>query len=122
MIAEDIEDFFAPFLQVNLRRMFGGHGVYADGRMIALEADGELFLKADAISRPFFEGHGSTPFTYEKKAGQQAVMSYFRVPDAAFEDDRLRRECIEAALDGARRAAAKPKKAGAKKPRGRSGP
>ncbi len=110
MIAEGIEDFFAPFLRVNLKRMFGGHGIYAEGRMVALEADGELFLKVDRDTRSFFESHGSLPFTYEKKAGQQIVMSYYRVPIEAFDDDRLRRACIEAALAAAQRAPAPKRK------------
>jgi DNA transformation protein len=101
---EDIEDFFAPVLQVSFKRMFGGHGIYAGGRIIAIEADGEIFLKVDDGTRGFFESHGSTPFTYEKKVGQQMVMSYYRVPVAAFDDDRLRRACIEAALEAAMRA------------------
>ena len=123
MAPEDIEDFFAPFLRISLKRMFGGHGITAEGRMIALEFDGEIFLKVDDATRAFFEGHGATPFTYEKKTGQQAVMSYFRVPAEAYDDDRLKRACLEAALEAARRAAMpKPKKAAkpkkpARKPR-----
>lgn len=113
MAREDLEDFFAPFLRVTLKRMFGGHGIYAEGRIIAIEADGEIFLKVDEVTRGFFESHGSMPFTYEKQAGQQAVMSYFRVPAEAYDDDRLKRACLEAALDAARRAALpKPKKTG----------
>jgi DNA transformation protein len=107
---EDIEDFFAPVLQVSFKRMFGGHGIYAGGRIIAIEADGEIFLKVDDGTRGFFESHGSTPFTYEKKVGQQMVMSYYRVPVAAFDDDRLRRACIEAALEAAMRATMPKKK------------
>lgn len=113
MAPEDIEDFFAPFLRISLRRMFGGHGIYAEGRMLALEFDNEIFLKVDGETRGFFESHGATPFTYEKKCGQQAVMSYFRVPAEAYDDDRLKRACLEAALQAAQRAA--PPKA--KKPR-----
>lgn len=111
MIREDIDEFFAPFLRVTCKRMFGGHGIYADGRILAIEADGEIFLKVDDTTRGFFESHGSTPFTYEKQAGQQAVMSYYRVPAEVYDDERLKRACLEAALDAARRATLpKPKK------------
>jgi DNA transformation protein len=111
MIAEDIEDFFAPFLRVNLKRMFGGHGIYAEGCMVALEADGELFLKVDRETRSFFESQGSSPFTYEKKAGKQMVMSYYRVPLDAYDDDALRERCIREALGAAQRAPLPKKKA-----------
>lgn len=116
MAPEDIEDFFAPFLHVSLKRMFGGYGITAEGRMIALEFDGEIFLKVDDATRGFFESHGATPFTYEKKTGQQAVMSYFRVPAEAFDDDRLKRACLDAALQVAQRAAL-PKAKKAPKPK-----
>lgn len=115
MIAEDIEDFFAPFLRVNLKRMFGGHGIYAEGRMIALEADGELFLKVDHETRSFFESHGSSPFTYEKKAGKQMVMSYYRVPLDTYDDDALRARCIREALGAAMRAGARAKPGSSKR-------
>lgn len=107
---EDLEDFFAPFLRVSLKRMFGGHGIYAEGRILALEIEGEIFLKVDDQTRGFFESHGSTPFVYEKKVGQQMVMSYYRVPAEAYDDDRLKRACIEAAFGAAQRAPM-PKKA-----------
>lgn len=107
---EDVEDFFAPVLHVTFKRMFGGYGVYAEERIIAITFDSDIFLKVDDQTRSFFESHGSSPFVYEKKAGEQAVMSYFSVPAEAFDDDRLRRACIEAALEAARRSPV-PKKA-----------
>ncbi|MCU0820606.1 MAG: TfoX/Sxy family protein [Beijerinckiaceae bacterium] len=121
MAPEDLEDFFAPFLRISLKRMFGGHGITAEGRMIALAFDGEIFLKVDDATRGFFESQGATPFTYEKKTGEQAVMSYYRVPAEAFDDDQLKRACLEAALEAARRAALpKPKKTPkSKKPAGK---
>jgi DNA transformation protein len=112
---EDLEDFFAPVLRVSLKRMFGGYGIYAEGRIIAITFDSEIFLKVDEQTRGFFEGHGSTPFTYEKKAGEQAVMSYFSVPAEAYDDDQLRRACIEAAFSAAQRAPLPKKKTGKKR-------
>lgn len=117
MAPEDIEDFFAPFLRIALKRMFGGYGITAEGRMIALEFDGEIFLKVDDQTRGLFESHGATPFTYEKKTGQQAVMSYYSVPAEAYDDDRLKRACLEAALQAAQRAALPKPKKRAGKPR-----
>jgi DNA transformation protein and related proteins len=112
---EDLEDFFAPFLRVSLKRMFGGYGIYAEDRIIAIESDGEIFLKVDDGTRGFFESHGSSPFVYEKKVGVQTIMSYFRVPAEAYDDDRLRRACIEAALEAAKRAVPPKKRASSKR-------
>jgi DNA transformation protein len=38
MESDDIIDLFAAFGRVNVRRMFGGFGIYADGIMFALAA------------------------------------------------------------------------------------
>ncbi|HEY8124253.1 MAG TPA: TfoX/Sxy family protein [Methylocystis sp.] len=32
-----IEEIFAPFAAVSVKRMFGGHGVYADGLFFAMK-------------------------------------------------------------------------------------
>jgi DNA transformation protein and related proteins len=80
--------------------MFGGQGVYCGERMFALEADGEIFLKADAESIPAFRAAGSRPFTYRKN-GASATMSYWLLPDAALDDpdeaERWGRLALEAA-------------------------
>ena len=47
MDSEAIKDLFAAFGTVTVRRMFGGAGIYADGVMIAIAFDGEVYLKAD---------------------------------------------------------------------------
>ena len=48
MDRDGLEELFAPFAVVSVRRMFGGHGVYADGLCFALEIGGEVYLKVDA--------------------------------------------------------------------------
>ena len=77
-------ELFAPAGHASARRMFGGHGVYVDGRMCAIVFDGRLFLKVDAATRADFEGAGCAPFVY---TGQQAPieMSYWSVPEAALD-------------------------------------
>ena len=54
---------FSAFGPVSIRRMFGGAGVFADGLMIALVSDCEIFLKADEQTVPTLEAEGSRPFT-----------------------------------------------------------
>lgn len=105
MDRERIEELFAPFGPVAVKRMFGGHGVYSDALFFALEADGEIFLKVDAITKPLFEAAGSTPFVYEGKS-KPVTVSYWRLPEEALEDEDALRRWASLALESARRAAA----------------
>jgi DNA transformation protein len=83
---EDIQELFSVFGVVALRRMFGGAGIYADGTMFALVADGVIYLKADDVNTPAFEREELPPFTYQTKDGKRGVMSYRRMPDRLYDD------------------------------------
>ena len=48
MGADSLKALFEPFGPVTVRRMFGGSGIYADGLCFAIEADGDVYIKADA--------------------------------------------------------------------------
>ena len=86
MTADDIQELFSAFGVVAVRRMFGGAGIYADGTMFALVADGVIYLKADELSTPAFERENLPPFTYETKDGKRGVMSYRRMPERLYDD------------------------------------
>jgi DNA transformation protein len=86
MDPEYIRDLFASFRPVTVRRMFGGAGIYADGIMFALVADGAIYLKADETNTPDFEREGLPPFRYEARNGKRAVMSYWRMPERLYDD------------------------------------
>jgi DNA transformation protein and related proteins len=107
MDARAIQDIFEPVGKVTLRRMFGGHGIYAHGIIFALEINGEIWLKADDINRPALESQGSKPFTYEKKTGKVAAMSYWLMPEECHEDADALIIAARAALDAAVRAQSK---------------
>jgi DNA transformation protein and related proteins len=97
MDARHIAELFAPFGPVKVRSMFGGAGIYADGKMFALVSDGVIYLKTDDRSRAAFEREGSSPFTYTTKDGRRAVMSYWRLPERLYDDpDELARWAKEA--------------------------
>lgn len=90
MDREAIEDLFAPVARVSVRRMFGGQGIFVDGMMVALEADGILYLKSDADSSAAYDAAGADPFSYGT-GRKRVVTSYRRMPEDAFEDpDTLR--------------------------------
>ncbi len=116
MDADGLKELFQPFGAVTVKRMFGGHGVYAEGLCFAVESGGEVFLKVDARSQPDFSAAGSSPFVYAAK-GKPMTTSYRRLPAKAHDeaDELIRWAAL--GLEAARRAAAakaKPK-AGARK-------
>jgi DNA transformation protein len=74
-----------PLGGVSARRMFGGHGIYKDGVMLALIAGDQLYLKVDDGNRPAFEAEGLQPFTYAGK-GRPVRMSYYEAPIEGFDD------------------------------------
>ncbi len=104
MDAQSIRDLFQAFAPVALRRMFGGHGLFHDGLMFALEADGEIYLKVDDRSEPDFIAAGSSPFVYETRH-RKVTMRYWRAPEAALDDPEIMagwaREACRAARDAA---------------------
>jgi DNA transformation protein len=112
--AEGLKHLFAPFGAVSVKRMFGGAGVYAEGLCFAIEADGEVYLKADGENRGAFAAAGSKPFVYQAR-GKAMEMSYWRLVASAYDDEDELRRWAGLALAAARRAAAakaKPKAAG----------
>ncbi len=83
---EYIEELFAGFGPVAVRRMFSGAGIFAQGVMIGLVVDGVIFLKADEETAPRFEGEGLPPFSYKTKTGRRTIMSYWRMPERLYDD------------------------------------
>lgn len=82
---------FAPVTQ---RRMFGGAGLYRDGRIFALVASDTLFLKSDSVSAPLFDAEGLKPFSYMTKDGENTITSYRRAPESCLDDpDEMTRWC-----------------------------
>lgn len=80
-----IEEMFASLGPVTIKRMFGGKGIYFEGRIIGLEVGGDVLLKADLQSAAAFEEAGSVQWAYDGK-GKAVKMPYWSVPDNAFDD------------------------------------
>jgi DNA transformation protein and related proteins len=118
--ADGVKELFEPFGAVEVKRMFGGAGVYADGLCFAIESGGEVFLKVDAETEAAFSAAGSSPFVYNAK-GKLMTTSFWQLPSTAYEEPDELRRWAALALAAARRAAvekAKPKSrmAGVTKP------
>lgn len=96
------------------RRMFGGHGLYVDERIVALIISDTLYLKADEETRPRFEAAGCVPFSYATRAGERVVTSYWAAPQDAMESPALMLPWARLAMSSALRAAASKRPAAAR--------
>lgn len=67
-----------------LRRMFGGHGLSAEGLMFAFIADQTLYLKTDDESRAHWLAAGCQPFLYEAR-GKTVHLRYHTAPAEALD-------------------------------------
>ncbi len=104
----------APLGEVTAKSMFGGFGVYLDGRMFGLVVDDTFFIKADDANRAEFEREGLAPFRYERRGEEVAVMSYYQPPASTIDDREELCVWARKGLEAASRAAAK-KRAPSKK-------
>lgn len=116
-----LQDLFADFGAVTVRRMFGGYGLYAsvdgsDAVFFALVLDDALYLKVDAQTQARFEAAGSAPFVYTKQQ-EPITLSYWSVPDEAMDSPQAMRPWAQLAYEAAlRKAGSSPKR----KPRERT--
>lgn len=117
MAADGFHDFvrelFAGLGPVQVKRMFGGAGVYADGVMFALLANDVIHLKVDDVMKAELRVEGCGPFIWTPasgpRAGEQVEMGYWRMPDSALDEPDLAAEWARKALGVAKaKAASKP--------------
>jgi DNA transformation protein len=101
-----LEDLFRDLGPVRIRRMFGGSGIYENGRMFAIATGGEIYLKADEASRSDFEAAGSRPFTYAAK-GRTVTLGYWLMPEDGIDDPAGAARWARLAIAAAERAAAR---------------
>lgn len=99
---------------IHAKRMFGGHGLYADDVFVAIITSDQLYLKSDDQTRPRFEAAGCPPFRYDRRAKDGSVttasMGYYQPPEEALESAALMAPWARLAMEAALRSAnAKPK-------------
>lgn len=115
MDADTIQELFAGFGAVSVRRLFGGAGLFADGVMFGLVSGGEIYLKADEATAPRFAAEGCRPFEYGTKTGRRAIASFRKLPERLYDDaDELAEWARQAVAVARRKAAAKPAKRSAR--------
>lgn len=87
-LADSLPEVFERLGRVRCRRMFGGHGVFHEDRMIGLVVRETLYLKVDAESAPHFDALNAPAFCYERQ-GKTMQMSYREAPADLFDDREL---------------------------------
>jgi DNA transformation protein len=107
VVSREFRDFVEELLTglgpVQIKPMFGGAGVYADGVNFGLIADDTLYLKVDEGNRAAFDAEGMSPFVYRAR-GKPISMSYWQVPDRLLDDAEAMADWAHRALAAARRA------------------
>jgi DNA transformation protein and related proteins len=92
---------------VAARLMFGGVGLYHEGRFFALIDDDTLYFKVDDSNRQDYERAGSTAF---RPYGDSYSMHYYEVPADVLDDRPALRDWALKALAVARSSATAKKK------------
>jgi DNA transformation protein len=104
-------DLFGQVGHVQVRPMFGGHGVYLDRLFVGIVLDDVLYLKSDHETASRFTARGLEPFRH-MRAGRPTAMGFHRAPSEALEDLAAMREWVALAKGAALRAAAAAKSPG----------
>jgi DNA transformation protein and related proteins len=97
-----ILDLLAPWSVVDARRMFGGIGLFAQGRMFAIIIDDVLYLKdsLDADGQPVKTDFEKEYFEYERQ-DKIVRLGYFQAPETALEDGRYLIDLAKASYQSA---------------------
>ena len=105
------KDFIAHVLELirpaaaTSKAMFGGHGIYVDGIIVAIVVDDTLYIKTDGETRARFADQGLPPFEYPAHDGTMHITSYFQAPDDALDNPPAMAEWIRLGAAASMRAA-----------------
>jgi len=99
---EHVTDLFSSLGDVDVRRMFGGHGLFCGGLMFGLLDDGELFLRTDEVCEQAFLKAGGKRWIYPSPKGPMETR-YLQPPAIAMEDPDAMREWFALSFEAARR-------------------
>lgn len=94
---DHVRDLFAGLGPVEVKRMFGGAGVYLGDACFALIVDEVIYLRGDDVLGPALEAAGGEQWIYRTDRRGPVAMPYWRLPDEAQDDP-------DAAVAWARRA------------------
>ena len=83
---EYVMEILASHGEMTSKPMFGGHGIYKNGVIVAFIAYDELYFKVDESNKSQYKDFDSEPFIFEAK-GKKTAMSYWKVPMEILEDE-----------------------------------
>lgn len=83
---EHVRDLFSGLGPVDVRRMFGGAGVYVGDACFALIVDEVIFMRGDTDLGPAYEAAGSEQWIYVGGKRGPVAMPYWRLPESALDD------------------------------------
>lgn len=113
---EYVQDLFAGVGPIQIKRMFGGAGVYLDDACFAIIFRGdEILMRGDAELGPKYENEGGTQWIYENERRGPIAMPYWSLPDGAQDDPDEAAAWARLSLEPARKAAAEKAAAKARK-------
>lgn len=98
---EYVLDQLQIWAEVRAKRMFGGAGLYREGKMFALVANDVLYFRAGEMNRHDYQNAGSQPF--QPSQGKKILMPYYEVPGHVLEDPEELARWAEKALSVAKR-------------------
>ena len=88
---EAIHDMFEGLGSVSIRRMFGGKGIYHQGKILALEVDGEILLKARWRECGAFEAAGSTQWVTRARTNRSKCRTGRCLNEALDDPDEMKK-------------------------------
>ncbi|HEY3233373.1 MAG TPA: TfoX/Sxy family protein [Polyangiaceae bacterium] len=83
-VSEWLEESLGRLPELEVRKMFGGAGIYAEGTMFGILSRGRVYLKTDDSNREAFVDRGMKPF--QPRRGT-TLKSYYEVPVEVLDDD-----------------------------------
>ncbi|KAF0813546.1 hypothetical protein IGB42_01897 [Andreprevotia sp. IGB-42] len=84
-----VKDLLAPLGNCSDGSFFGGHALKQHGHQFAMIMGNTLYFRVDDTTRPTYEQHGASAFSYATRKGRVQVRKYYSAPEALFEDQQL---------------------------------
>jgi DNA transformation protein len=81
-----VHDLLGEIPGITSRGMFGGFGIYQNGMIFAIIAEGRLYFKVGEGNRLDYESRGSKPFTYQMPGKKPMAMSYWELTEEIMEN------------------------------------
>ena len=92
---------------ITAQAMFGGYGIYREGRIFGIIANNKLFFKVDETNQLDYEEKGSKPFVYAQGNHKLTTMSYWEVPQEIMKDRAVLKVWVDRACEVSKRSSVK---------------